>query len=42
MPYLTGGYCNMAELSTLLSGYRERIRTVKSPLFGSQEENPSP
>ena len=34
--------CNMAEFSTLLSWYRERIYIMKSPLFGSQEENPSP
>ena len=35
-------FCNVAECSTLLSRYRERIYVMKSPLFGSQKENPSP
>ena len=34
--------CNVAEFSTLLSRYGERTYTMKSPLFGSEEENPSP
>ena len=34
--------CNVAEFSTLLSQYKDRIYVMKSPLFGSQEENPSP
>ena len=34
--------CNVAKFSTLLSRYRERIYVMKSPLFGNQEENPSP
>ena len=32
----------MAEFSTILSRYVERIYIMKSPLFGSQEESPSP
>ena len=35
-------YCNVAEFSSLLSRYRERIYVMKSHLFGRQEENPSP
>ena len=33
--------CNVAEFSTLLSRNWEWIYIMKSPLFGSQEENPS-
>ena len=35
-------YCEVAEFFTLLSRNWERIYIMKSPLFGSQEQNPSP
>ena len=35
-----GGGCNVAKYYTLLSCNWERIYKLKSPLFGSQEENP--